>query len=358
VEGPVISDLRFNDAPLSANATFTTAGVLSAQVSDPIGVQAVTVKVGAVAMAGGFSGARYLASLNFDSLVDGDYTLTITATDNAGNPSTTSVPVHVAIPPPAAPVIAAPTDGTTTAQPGVGVSGTAPAGSSVQLFVDDVSAGAPVLTANSGSFAATVTLGSEGTHAISAQASNSRGSSARSAAVFVNYSAPVPSVLITAPPANAVVGDAGADINASVIDAIGVSQVEFFVGSQSLGVRSVQPYSVHWPVTSADDGPHTLRVKATNVVGKFAEATYMIGLVKDRCGKTEEALKAYNDALQIDPKLCGARVGTGIHDFKAGREAQAFSTFERSVRDDSRCTEGYVNLAMMQMAHKTHGKLA
>jgi tetratricopeptide (TPR) repeat protein len=84
--------------------------------------------------------------------------------------------------------------------------------------------------------------------------------------------------------------------------------------------------------------------------GRFAEAIYMTGLVQERCGKGEDALKAYNDALQIDPKLCGARVGVGIHDFKAGREAQAFATFERSVRDDARCTEGYVNLAMMQMA--------
>ncbi len=89
--------------------------------------------------------------------------------------------------------------------------------------------------------------------------------------------------------------------------------------------------------------------------GKFAEATYMIGLVKDRCGKSEEALKHYNDALGMDPKLCGARVGVGIQDFKAGREAQAFSTFERAVRDDSRCTEGYVNLAMMQMARSGAG---
>ena len=83
--------------------------------------------------------------------------------------------------------------------------------------------------------------------------------------------------------------------------------------------------------------------------GRFAEAIYMTGLVQDRCGKSEEALKAYNEALQVDPKLCGARVGVGIHDFKAGREAQAFATFERSVRDDARCTEGYVNLAMLQM---------
>ncbi len=83
--------------------------------------------------------------------------------------------------------------------------------------------------------------------------------------------------------------------------------------------------------------------------GKFAEAIYMSGLALDRCGKADEALKLYNQALEIDAKLCGARVGTGIDHFRNGREAQAYSTFERSVRDDPRCAEGYVNLAMLQM---------
>jgi len=84
--------------------------------------------------------------------------------------------------------------------------------------------------------------------------------------------------------------------------------------------------------------------------GKFAEAIYMTGLVNDRCGKHEDAMKAYNQAIEVDPKLCGARVGIGVDHFKAGRDQQAFSSFEKAVRDDARCTEGYTNLAMMQMA--------
>lgn len=84
--------------------------------------------------------------------------------------------------------------------------------------------------------------------------------------------------------------------------------------------------------------------------GRFAEAIYMSGLALDRCGKGEDALKLYNQALEIDGKLCGARVGTGIDSFKKGNEAQAYAAFERSVRDDPRCTEGYTNLAMMQIA--------
>jgi tetratricopeptide (TPR) repeat protein len=84
--------------------------------------------------------------------------------------------------------------------------------------------------------------------------------------------------------------------------------------------------------------------------GKFAEAVYMQGLALDRCGKHDEALKFYNQALEIDQKQCGSRVGVGIDHFNNGRDAQAYSSFERSVRDDPQCTEGYVNLAMMQMA--------
>jgi tetratricopeptide (TPR) repeat protein len=84
--------------------------------------------------------------------------------------------------------------------------------------------------------------------------------------------------------------------------------------------------------------------------GKFAEAIYMSGLALDRCGKNDAALKAYNQAIEINGKLCGARVGIGINDFKKGNEQAAYANFEKAVRDDARCTEGYVNLAMLQMA--------
>ena len=89
--------------------------------------------------------------------------------------------------------------------------------------------------------------------------------------------------------------------------------------------------------------------------GRFSEAIYMSGLALDRCGKSAEALSLYNQALEVNGKQCGARVGTGIDHFKNGREQQAYASFERSVRDDPQCTEGYVNLAMMQMARDGAG---
>ena len=105
-----------------------------------------------------------------------------------------------------------------------------------------------------------------------------------------------------------------------------------------------------WNGDNCDSVSETFRDANKKQGGKFAESVYMQGLVADRCGKTDEALKQYNAALAIDSKLCGARVGLGIDAFKKGSEAQAFASFEQAVRNDARCTEGYVNLAMMQMA--------
>ena len=273
VTGPVIDDLRFNNALLDAEPTFTTGGVLSARVIDPVGVASVSVTIDSTPMPGGFSGSRYLATLNFDDVADGQHNLNLVATDAVGNATPLTLIVHVAIPAPSAPAIVAPADGSSTIQPGIGISGTAAAGSHVQVYVDGAAAGDPVLASSNGSFAATATLAGEGPHALTARASNGRGTSPISAAVNVTYLAPVPSVLITAPPAAATIGDAGADFDVSVIDVAGVQQVEFFDGARALGTKTQAPYSVHWSVTAADNGPHTLRAKATNVIGKTAEAS-------------------------------------------------------------------------------------
>jgi tetratricopeptide (TPR) repeat protein len=104
-----------------------------------------------------------------------------------------------------------------------------------------------------------------------------------------------------------------------------------------------------WTSDKCESSSSDFRKANSEQGGRFAEAIYMSGLSLDRCGKSGDALKLYNEALEVDPKLCGARVGVGINHFQEGRESQAFSTFERAVKDDARCTEGYVNLAMMQM---------
>jgi tetratricopeptide (TPR) repeat protein len=87
--------------------------------------------------------------------------------------------------------------------------------------------------------------------------------------------------------------------------------------------------------------------------GRFTEAIYMIGVTHDRCGHAEQARDHYRRTLEANQRFCGARVAEGLDHFRNGRTAQARAEFERSIRDDARCTEGYVNLAIMQRREGT-----
>lgn len=82
--------------------------------------------------------------------------------------------------------------------------------------------------------------------------------------------------------------------------------------------------------------------------GVFPEALYMIAVTHERCGRAEQATEYYNRTLQANERFCGARVAVGVAHYRAGRVPQARAEFERAVRDDSRCTEGYTNLAILQ----------
>ncbi|MDD9971567.1 MAG: tetratricopeptide repeat protein [Myxococcales bacterium] len=79
---------------------------------------------------------------------------------------------------------------------------------------------------------------------------------------------------------------------------------------------------------------------------KFSEAIYMQGLVHYKCGDKKAAIGQYNKALRINSKLCKARVGLGLEQLEGGRSGRG--EFERAIRDDPQCTEGYVNLAIVQ----------
>lgn len=86
--------------------------------------------------------------------------------------------------------------------------------------------------------------------------------------------------------------------------------------------------------------------------GSFTEAIYMMGVVQGRCGDDEAALAHYQRALETNENYCGARVGVGLGDIRAGREQQARQHFERAIRDDNQCTSAYVNLAIIQRSNE------
>jgi len=82
--------------------------------------------------------------------------------------------------------------------------------------------------------------------------------------------------------------------------------------------------------------------------GKFPEALYMAGLSHDRCGRSDKAKSFYDGALRADPKFCKARVAIGLAALSGGNEQAGEREFAQSVSDDPQCTEGYVNMAILQ----------
>jgi len=54
---------------------------------------------------------------------------------------------------------------------------------------------------------------------------------------------------------------------ADASDNVGVTQVQFFDGTTSLGVDTTNPYSVSWNTTATSNGLHTLTAVARDAVG-------------------------------------------------------------------------------------------
>jgi tetratricopeptide (TPR) repeat protein len=95
---------------------------------------------------------------------------------------------------------------------------------------------------------------------------------------------------------------------------------------------------------------------AASMQPKFAEALYMAGLSHDRCGRRDKASGFYNQALQANPKFCKARVAIGLNQLGGEGGAQsAEREFAQSVQDDPQCTEGYVNMAILQRKRGLEG---
>jgi len=84
--------------------------------------------------------------------------------------------------------------------------------------------------------------------------------------------------------------------------------------------------------------------------GNFTEAVYMRGLVAHKCGNVQEARSFYDRALETNATFCKARTGIGVLTLDAGNQGEALAIFQRALRDDTRCTEAYVNLAAIQRA--------
>jgi hypothetical protein len=111
---------------------------------------------------------------------------------------------------------------------------------------------------------------SDGTHTITARATDGYGNTSTSAAISFNVdNNEPPTVTISSPTANATV-DGTITIRASASDDVAVDSVEFFVDGASVGTdtSSAGGWTASWDTTGVPSGRHVLTAIATDAPGK------------------------------------------------------------------------------------------
>lgn len=190
-EGPQLSNVKAGGTLLADGVTFTRSTTITLEASDRSGIARVELLLGAQVVATATGSGSYSAPLNLTDVPDGNYTLTLRATDSLSNVSTASYGIVVAHAAPDAPKLTGPANGTTTRTAAQTVTGTAQAGSTVQVLIGGEPGGAPVTAGTDGRFSAGITL-APGTNDIRATATDRYGTSALSAALQITLDVTVP----------------------------------------------------------------------------------------------------------------------------------------------------------------------
>ena len=198
-------------------------------------------------------------------LLDGQYTVTATATDAAGNVSTNSNTHTFTVDTmrPAVQVLV-PAEGSTITDTTPEYSGTVEPGSTVTITVDGVPVGTATVNGNTWTFQPTVPL-ADGPHTVTATATDAAGNSASDSNTFnVDTMGPVAPVVST--PAN------GSTTNDNTPTYSGTaepgSRVTVIVDGSPVGTTTTDPDG-NWtftPTTALPDGQHTVNATATDVL--------------------------------------------------------------------------------------------
>ncbi len=228
------------------------------------------------------------------ALSNGAHSLTATATDVAGNTSVASTAMSVTVDTvaPATPTIASFSpdtgvvgDGTTDVNT-LTLAGTAEANSTVKVYDGATLLG--TATANgSGVWAFTTAALSDGTHSLTATATDVAGNTsvASSAlAVTVDTVAPAAPTIGSFSPDTGVVGDGITDVNTLTLAGIaeGNSTVKVYDGATLLGTATANSSGV-WAFTTAalSDGTHNLTATATDVAGNTSTESSALSVTVD-----------------------------------------------------------------------------
>jgi len=263
------------------SATVSGTVNVTASASDNVGIASVAFRLDGVVQTTD-AASPYAWSWNTLGTPNGSHTLTAVATDTAGNSTTSSgvlVNVSNAVPDTTPPTVSltAPANGATVTG-SVTVSANATdnvAIANVQFYLDGSLQSTD--TSSPYSWSWNTTTGSNGSHTLTAVATDSAGNSTTSSAVAVTVSnsAPdstPPTVSLTAPSNGATVSGT-VTVTATASDNVGVANVKFYLDGTQQQTDATSPYSWSWNTASAPNGSHTLTAEATDNSGNTATST-------------------------------------------------------------------------------------
>ncbi len=233
----------------------------------------VQFKVDGVGKGAAVTASPYTITLDTTTVTNGAHTLTAVATDSGGT-STTSAGVSVTVANPPAVSITAPAAGATVSGAAVTMTASATAATgatvvSVQFKVDGVSKGAAV-TVSPYTIALDTTALSNGTHTLTAVATDSGGTSTTSAGVSVTVANSTTAVSITSPAAGASISGSSVTLTATAQPGSGltITNVQFKVDGVSKGALvATSPYTTVLDTTTLANGSHTITAVATDSGG-------------------------------------------------------------------------------------------
>jgi hypothetical protein len=264
--------------------TITQNGNLVITANNPSGVARIEAAIDSntVIQHEGNNSSPFTISQPAPPLTDGTHFFQVVVTGTDGGETAISFPFLTDIkPPPPAPVITSPVDGTTVTQAQVVVTGTAASGAQTRVRIDGYGGSTEATSSADGNFTATVTLPVEGTSKLVALSFvDGVGYSAESTPVNITYAPPPPSVAFVSPADNATLTAASVTVEVNASDANGLTQVQLLVDDQPLVTLTSPPWRTTWNLASVTGGSHTLRAVATNTAGKTAQATRVVSVQK------------------------------------------------------------------------------
>jgi hypothetical protein len=253
-------------APASGAHVRGTINV-SASANDNIGVTSVQFKLDGANLGSAVTSSPYTTTWNTTTAVNGStHTLSSVASDAAGNTiTTTNVTVTVDNQAPTVSVTS-PSAGSFVSGTTVTVSGTASDSvgvTSVQFKLDGANLGS-ALTASPYSVVWNTTTATNGSHTLTAVATDAAGNTTTSSAVTLTVDNVAPTVSITAPTSGSTVFGT-TTVSASASDnsgGAGIARVEFYVDSVLKATDASLPYSFAWDTVPYTFGSHSLMAKA------------------------------------------------------------------------------------------------